>query len=164
MAATTETSNAALIRSAFDAINAHDLPALKQCWTAETVERFPMRTVVGADAIAEVFAGTFAAMPDLRIEIAQLVEDGENVFVRWHMSGTHTGEPWEGVAASGKRIELDGVDHFVVRDGRIVSNFVIFDQLQFARAVGLMPEDGTAADRAFKSAFALRQKVSRRGR
>ena len=148
---------------AFDVINTHDVTPLKERgWTAETVERFPMRTVRGADAIAEVFAGTFAAMPDLHIEIEQLVEDGENVFLRWRMTGTHTGAPWEGVAASGKRVEIDGVDHFTVRDGRIVSNFVIFDQLQFARAVGLMPDDGTAADRAVKRAFALRQKVRRR--
>ena len=156
------TSNAELIRWTFDVLNTHDVTPLKDVWTPETVERFPTRTEIGADAIAKAFEGTFAAMPDFRIEIVELVEQGDNVFARWHISGTHTGEPWEGIAASGKRVELDGIDHFVVRDGKIVSNFVVFDQLQFARAVGLMPEDGTGADRAFKRAFALRQKLARR--
>ena len=34
-----------------------------------------------------------------------------------------------------------------MRDGRTVSNFVVFDQLQFARQVGLVPEDGAARTR-----------------
>src|SRR5205809_153427 len=133
------TSNAELIRWAFDVLNTHDVTPLKQFWTDETWERFPMRTARGADDIGSVFEEAFAAMPDLRIEIVGLAEQGDDVFVRWHLGGTHTGAPWNGVAASGKRVELDGIDHFVVRDGRVVSNFVVFDQLQFARAVGLVP-------------------------
>ena len=35
----------------------------------------------------------------------------------------------------------------------LVSNFVVFDQMQFARQIGMLPPDGTAADRATKAAF-----------
>lgn len=157
-------TNAELIRWAFDVLNTRDVTPLKGFWNDETVERFPMRTARGADDIGSVFEGTFAAMPDFHIEIVELAEQGDNVFVRWHMTGTHTGEPWEGWAASGKRVELDGIDHFVVRDGRVISNFVVFDQVQFARAVGAMPEDGTPGDKAMKATFGLRQKLARRRR
>jgi predicted ester cyclase len=153
-------TNAELVRWAFDVLNTHDATPLKEFWTADTVERFPMRTARGANEIAAVFEGTFAALPDLRIEIVELVEQGENVFARWHLTGTHTGAPWEGIAPTGKRVELDGIDHFVVRDGRVISNFVVFDQLQFARAVGLLPENGTPADRALKGAFGLQAKLA----
>jgi steroid delta-isomerase-like uncharacterized protein len=155
-------SNAELIRWAFDVLNTRDVTPLKEFWTADTVERFPTRTARGADEIAAVFDEAFAAMPDFHIEIQALAEEGDHVFVRWHMTGTHTGEPWEGFAPSGKRIELDGIDNFVLRDGKVVSNFVVYDQVQFARQVGIMPEVGTAADRAMKGAFALRQKLARR--
>jgi steroid delta-isomerase-like uncharacterized protein len=154
------TSNAELIRWAFDVLNTHDVTSLKGFWTDETWERFPSRTATGADDIASVFEEAFAAIPDLTIQIEELAEQGDNVFVRWHMTGTHTGAPWEGVVPSGKRIELDGIDHFVVRDGRVVSNFIVFDQLQFARAVGLMPESGTLGDRVVKAAFALLTKLA----
>src|SRR3954464_1012281 len=99
------TSNAELIRWAFDVVNTHDVAPLKEVWTAETVERFPMRTAHGADDIASVFDEAFAAMPDLHPEIAEVAAEGDNVFVRWHMTGTHSGAPWNGVAASGKPIE-----------------------------------------------------------
>ena len=154
------TSNAELIRWAFDVINTHDVEPLKRFWTDETWERFPTRTVRGAEDIASVFEEAFAALPDLRFEIEELVEDGDTIFARWHMTGTHTGAPWEGVVPTGKRIELDGIDHFVVRDGRVVSNFIVFDQLQFGRAVGLMPEAGTLGDRVLKASFALRTRVA----
>ncbi len=45
------------------------------------------------------------------------------------------------------------MDHFVVRDGTVASNFVVFDQMQFARQIGMLPADGSAADRAMKAAF-----------
>src|SRR3954469_7739363 len=158
------TSNAELIRWAFDVLNTHEVTPLKEFWNAETVERFPTRTARGTDEIIAVFEDAFAAMPDFRIEIQALAEQGDHVFVRWHMTGTHTGAPWEGVVPSGKRIELDGIDNFTFRDGRLVSNFVVYDQVQFARQVGLMPEVGTPSARAMKGAFALRQKIASRRR
>jgi len=105
-------------------------------WSDETWERFPTRTARGADDIASMFDAAFAALPDFVVRIVELAEQGDNVFVRWKVTGTHTGASWEGVAPSGKRVELDGIDHFVVRDGRVVSNFIVFDQLQFAQPSG----------------------------
>jgi hypothetical protein len=34
-----------------------------------------------------------------------------------------------------------------------VSNFVVYDQMQFDQQVGLMPSEGSAADRTLKGAF-----------
>jgi hypothetical protein len=81
------------------------------------------------------------------------------VFVHWHMTGTHTGGAFNGIEATGRAVALDGIDHFVMRDGKVVSNFVVFDQMQFARQIGLMPPDGTRADRAVKSAFNARSRL-----
>jgi hypothetical protein len=47
-----------------------------------------------------------------------------------------------------------------MRDGKVVSNFVIVDQMQYARQIGLMPPDGAAADRALKAAFNARTKLA----
>ena len=83
------------------------------------------------------------------------------MFVHWHLTGTHTG-PLLGIEPTGKPLAVDGMDHFVVRDGKVVSNFVIFDQMQYARQIGMMPPDGSSADKALKSAFNLRTKVAER--
>ena len=156
----TDVTNAELIRWAFDQLNKHDVEPLKQFWTAQTVERFPDRTCHGADEIATYFEDMFRAVPDLEIEIKGLAAEGDDVFVQWHMTGTHAG-PLLGIGPTGKPLAIDGIDHFVLSaDGGVTSNFVVIDQLQYARQVGMMPPDGSAADRAFKSVFNLRTKVA----
>ncbi len=146
-------TNAELIRWAFDIINTHDVTPLKPYWTESTHERFPNATCVGAEEIGAYFEAAFAAVPDFHIEIVGLAEQGDDVFVQWRITGTHSAAAWQGIAPTGKSIVLDGIDHFVVREGKVKSNFVVFDQLQFARQIGMMPADGSTADRAMKAAF-----------
>jgi steroid delta-isomerase-like uncharacterized protein len=157
----TGATNAELVAWTFERINDKDLDALSQVWRADTVERFPSRTVNGTREIVAYFKEAFAALPDWRMEVVKIAADGDDVFAHWQLSGTHQGE-FEGIAATGKHVVLDGMDHFVIRDGAIVSNFVVFDQMQFARAIGLLPADGSRADRAMKGAFNARRRVQER--
>jgi steroid delta-isomerase-like uncharacterized protein len=154
-------TNAELVAWCFERLNARDLDALRQVWRADTVERFPSRTLHGTGEIAAYFKEAFAALPDWRMEVVKIAADGDDVFAHWQLSGTHEGE-FEGIAGTGKRVVLDGIDHFVVRDGAIASNFVVFDQMQFARAIGLLPPDGSRPDRAMKGAFNARRRLQER--
>lgn len=157
----TDVSNGELVRWAFDTLNEHDVTPLKQFWTDATVERFPDRTCHGAAEIAGYFEDVFAAMPDMHMEVTTITEQGDDVFVHWRLTGTHDG-PLMGIEPTHKRIEVDGMDHFVFRDGDVVSNFVVFDQMQYARQLGMLPEDGTGADKALKGAFNARTKLAAR--
>jgi steroid delta-isomerase-like uncharacterized protein len=155
----TGVSNAELIRWAFERLSAHDVDSLKQSvWDADTVERFPDRNVRGHEEVGAYFQEIMDGIDDFRIEIVALAEQGDEVFVQWRATGTHTGKVF-GFDATGKALEIDGMDHFTVRDGRVVSNFVVFDQMQFARGIGLLPPDGSAADKAVKSAFNAKTRV-----
>ena len=154
-------TNGELIRWSFERINEHDVAPLKEFWTEDTVEHFPDRTCRGADEIAAYFGDTFRGVPDLRMEVVALAEQGDDVFVQWHLTGTHEG-PLLGIEPTGKRLAIDGIDHFVLRDGSVVSNHVVVDQLDYARQLGMMPPDGSAADKAMKAAFNLRTKLASR--
>jgi steroid delta-isomerase-like uncharacterized protein len=159
--ATTISSNAELVRRTFDALNRGDISALREFWTDETDERFPDRTCHGAEELASYFKESLAAISDWHMELLAVVEQGEDVFVQWHLTGTHTGLI-QGIEPTGKTVAVDGMDHFVIRDGKIVSNFVVFDQMQYARQLGMMPPDGSAGDRAVKAAFNAKTKLSQR--
>jgi len=159
-AAPENATNAELVRWAFDVINSHDITPLRAHWTPETVERFPDRTCRGGDEIGAYFEGLFAAVPDVHMKILHLAAEGDAVFVRWHLTGTHTGTAWAGIDTTGRRIELDGIDHFTVRGGTVVSNFVVFDQMEVGRGLGLLPPDGSPADRALKAAFNAKTRVA----
>jgi steroid delta-isomerase-like uncharacterized protein len=134
-------------------VNAHDIEPLRQLWADDVVERFPTGTVRGADGMAAYFQTLFAALPDVQLRVVTIAETGEDVFVHWHMTGTHTGAPFEGIDPTGRALAVDGMDHFVIRDGKVVTNFIVFDQMQFARQIGLLPSEDSRADRATKAAF-----------
>jgi predicted ester cyclase len=152
-------SNGELVRWGFSKINEKDVEPLRDFWTLETHERFPDRTLTGSDEIVPYFEEIFAAISGFHIEIKALVEQGDDVFVRWQLTGRHTG-PFGGIAGTGREVAVDGVDHFVIRDGRVISNFVIFDRMQTAQQMGLMPPDDSRQDRAMKAAFNAKTKIA----
>ena len=47
-----------------------------------------------------------------------------------------------------------------VRDGKMASNFVVFDQMEVGRQLGLLPPDGSPPDRALKAAFNAKTKIA----
>jgi ketosteroid isomerase-like protein len=155
---------AELATKLFATIDAHDVPALRAFWKADSEERFPDGTRRGTDEIVAWFEDLFDASPDVRLRVVSIAEQGERVFVRWQATGTHTGGPFQGIAATGRRFVVDGIDDIVVRDGVVASNFVVFDQMQFARAVGVLPPDGSTPDRAMRAAFNAKTKLVERVR
>jgi steroid delta-isomerase-like uncharacterized protein len=149
----TGVSNGELVRWAFSIMNERDVEPLRQLWSDDVVERFPTGTIHGPDAMAEYFRALFAALPDFHMRVVTIAETGEDVFVHWHLTGTQTGAPFEGIDPTGRRVAIDGMDHFVIRDGKVMTNFAVYDQMQFARQIGLLPPQDSRADRATKAAF-----------
>jgi predicted ester cyclase len=159
MPPTADATNAELLTWTLGRLNDRDLAALRDIWADDVVERFPDRTCRGADELTRYFQDAFAAMPDWHMEQLAIAESGDDVLVRWRLTGTHDG-PLMGIEPTGKPVVIDGIDHAVVRDGRLVSNFVVFDQMQYARQIGMLPPDGSATDRALKALFNARTRLA----
>jgi len=78
-----------------------------------------------------------ASFSDMRMDLVQLVADGDTVVGRFTCSATHTAE-WRGHAASGRRFEnVDEVYFFGFEDGRIAEAWGIEDTLDRTRQLGL---------------------------
>ena len=127
-----------LLRWVFDRLNEHDIASLRRFWTPQTVECFPDATCRGADEVARYFEDKFAAIEGFHLEVVAIAVEGSDAMVHWRM---------------------DGIDHFVLEGATVVSNTVVFDQMAFARQVGLLPADRTAADRALKAVFNARTRL-----
>jgi hypothetical protein len=70
------------------------------------------------------------------------------------MNGTFTGGPlFNGVQATGGRLQLRGCDVIDVRDGKIVRNTAYQDGIELARALGMMPPQDSPAEKAMIAAF-----------
>jgi predicted ester cyclase len=155
------TSNSDLLRETQDQLNRQDMTMMRALCTEETTCRFPDRTCTGVHEITAYFEESFAAVPDRHLEIIAIAESGADVMMRFRLTGTQTG-PFGDLPATGRPLSIDGFEHLVMREGKILSTFVVTDQLQFARQIGMIAPDGSAADRAMKLAFRARTEVSRR--
>ena len=82
--------------------------------------------------------------------------------VRWRMTGTFCGGPFQGIEPTGARIELEGIDMLTIEDGLIQRNDAYYDGTQFARAVGLLPPQDSAAERGMTARFNVRTRISAR--
>ncbi len=85
----------------------------------------------GSAAMAEAF-------PDLRTAEADSVKEGDMVAFRWLLSGTQEGE-FMGVAPTGRRVEVMGMDIVRLADGEIVEHWGEFDAVGLLRRMGIVP-------------------------
>jgi steroid delta-isomerase-like uncharacterized protein len=147
-------------RAYFEALGRRDVQALGECWSEDGVNDIvPVGVLRGRAEIQEFFRGLFAAVPDMETTILRVVADQRLAALEWRMSGTFTGEPFQGIDPTGKPVSMRGLDLLEVEDGRIVANTAYYDGAEFARQVGLMPPQDSGAERALKSAFNTVTKV-----
>ncbi len=78
---------------------------------------------IGPEGLREFIGGLIEAIPDLKVEIVSTTTEDERCALHWRFSGTFAGPgSFNGLAPTGHRIELEGVDVLTVRDGLIHSN------------------------------------------
>lgn len=163
-AATDAGDAGAVGRAYFAAVAERDAEAMAALWAPDGIDELHgLVALHGPDEVREWFANTFRAVPDLRMEVLDLVADGEKVAVRWQMTGTFTGEArFEGLLANGAAIEITGCDVLTVREGRIVRNDAYLNGAQMARQLGALPPQGSLPEKAMTGALNLRTKLARR--
>jgi steroid delta-isomerase-like uncharacterized protein len=105
----------------------------------------------GIPAVQEFMRTSFQIFPDLRFsepDPPHLTADGELISWAWTMEGTFRGpiDP-PGFAPTGKRMKIDGVDLWHMRDGRIADYRAFYDMNELVRQLGILPEPGSRAER-----------------
>ena len=115
--------NKALVRSVYDAINAKDPDALDGLMAADmnSNTRFP-HADGGLQGFKESFKAALASFPDYAITIDDQIAEGDKVVTRYTASGTQEGD-FMGVAPTGERVELVGIDIDRIEDGKIVEHW-----------------------------------------
>jgi steroid delta-isomerase-like uncharacterized protein len=149
--------SAALARTLMAAIGRHDLDAIRALDAPDVVDDFVAIGVFsGVDNVVAFFAELFAAVPDFRIEILNVTAEGDTAVVQWHATGTFSGGPFQGIHATGRSVDLRGCDVMRFDGGLLKHNTIYYDGLAFARQIGLLPTEGSTADRALQAVFNAR--------
>ena len=76
----------------------------------------------GPDDFRKMRSMFLAALPDVRIEVEDVISDGERAAVRWRAVGTHAGDGF-GFPATKQHVHVRGTTWMTVRNGRIVEGW-----------------------------------------
>lgn len=120
----------------------------------------------GIPAVQEFMRVSFRTFPDLHFgepEHRHLTVTDDLVAWAWTMEGTMRGpvDP-PGFAPTGRRMHVEGVDLWRMRDGRIADYRAFYDVNDLARQLGIMPPAGSRAERASVALQRLQARVQRR--
>jgi predicted ester cyclase len=99
---------------------------------------------VGREGLRLVLEDIYATFPDWRMEIVEMIADGDSVVVRCTVSGTHRGVASRpvnggmlvGVAPTQKRFEVQHIHWYKLSNEKIVASR---DDLGMMRQLGLLP-------------------------
>lgn len=81
--------------------------------------------------------GFRAAVPDLKVDVTDMVAAGDRVVVRLHFTGHFTGQFGQ-TKGQGQSIDFQAFDLYRVADGRIADNWHLEDNLALLRQMGVI--------------------------
>jgi hydroxyacylglutathione hydrolase len=154
---------AAVAKTYFAAIAARDVEAMVACWAPggrEFIRGQVDTTAPGG--VRDYFTALFAAVPDFDLRVVSTTTNKDRAAVRWTATGTFAGADFKGIAATGSRIRLEGLDELTIKDGLIAENNAFSDAMTFARQIGMLPREGSKADLRVTAAFNVRTRAARR--
>jgi steroid delta-isomerase-like uncharacterized protein len=97
----------------------------------------------GQEAVLGMLRSYAEAIPDIRHNIVNVVENGDEVATELRVGGTHTGTlqtPAGPLPPTGRTIDLPSVDMITVRDGKVQSWRAYYDNLAFMTQLGAIPQ------------------------
>ncbi len=81
-----------------------------------------------------------AAFPDLSVTIEALIAEADTVISCTTTRGTHTGEPYLGIAPTGLPVEFTGFSIDRIANGRIIESKGLWDRLGAFQQLDLLPD------------------------
>ena len=99
----------------------------------------PVPGIPGTKAgFKQIVLATRAAFPDVRVDVKDVVAEGDFAVFRDEVRATSRGE-FMGVPPNGKQISWTEIHFLRISGGRIVEHWANFDQVGILRQLGVIP-------------------------
>jgi steroid delta-isomerase-like uncharacterized protein len=157
------TEPGSIARAYFEAVAAHDVDAMMDFWEpGGKGDIHGLVVLIAPHSYRAWFANLFAAMPDFRFQVLDVVAEGELAAVHWHATGTFDGNTrFEGMDPTGATVDITGCDLLTIRDGKIHRNDAYMNGAQMAQQLGALPPAGSLPERAMLAALNLKTRLAR---
>jgi steroid delta-isomerase-like uncharacterized protein len=104
----------------------------------------PLSPIRGREGVRKSLEMLFAAFPDLRFEIEQILASGDFVVVRYNVTGTHKGN-FAGIAATNKPVNFHSCSVVELRNGKAVRIRAYADNATLYQQLGVLSLPKAAA-------------------
>jgi steroid delta-isomerase-like uncharacterized protein len=125
--------NKDIVRSFFEIYNTHDYGIASACLASDYVDHSLPQVRSRNDAIA-ILKTTHQSFPDIRVEIEDLISEGDQVVFRGRFTATHLGE-FMGRPATGNRIAFEAIEIFKIKGGEITESWGYWPSADILRQI-----------------------------
>ncbi len=136
-----EENKALILRGFEEGMNGGDLAVFDAVISAGYVNHD--MPAPGPEGFKQTIGMFRAAFPDLRVEVADVIGEGDEVAIRFTMHATHAGD-FMGIPPTNKKVTLGGITIVRLRDGKIVERWQNADLMGLMQQLGAIPEGAEA--------------------
>jgi len=132
--------HAATARRLYDLINARDIEGFAKNMADDFVEHEETPGLAPTkDGVKAFFRMQLAAFPNLRMDVEDVVANGDKVVARVRFTGTNQGE-FMGMPATGESVDVQLIDMFRFGDeGLVREHWGVLDALAMMQQLGVVP-------------------------
>ena len=127
--------NKAVVRRFLEELWNRNNFAVAEEFLAHDYDGHSSTVIKGMDGAVAFIPRLREAFPDFRFQVRDQLAEGDKVATRWNLSGTHLG-PFQGVAPSGRRVEMTGITIFRLADGKLIDGWTSEDVWGFLKQIG----------------------------
>lgn len=137
--------NKRIARRCLEAITEKDFSVIEQLYDPAYLRHDPDSPQVRSrEEYRRYLMGLCAVFLDLHFTVDDVFAEDDKVVCRFSIRGTHA-QPWRGLPATGKHVELTGINISRFAENRIIEDWFNTDIFSLALQLGLIPAPAPAS-------------------
>lgn len=145
--------NKAIVLKFYEFFDRQDIAQGRELMSADIIARgLDAKPQIGIDAVMQYGTMMFAAFPDGRHVLEEVIAEGDKVVTRGTFSGTHQGELM-GIPPTDKRVSFSVIHIDRVVDGKIVEHWGQGNILDLMQQIGISSIPGPRLIRSILNRF-----------
>ncbi len=129
--------NKQLVLNFYNAVSRHDFDALDRYLAVDFVDHDSGPEGLNREEVKANFRGVQQGVPDMHIQVQELLLDGDLASAMVMLTGTQTG-PLMNIPATGRPFKMKGVDLFRIKNSQIVERWGVLDMMGALAQLGVM--------------------------
>jgi len=121
-----------------EAYNQKNIDVLDEIVDEDIISHSPQE-MQGLQVIKEYVSGNRKTFPDVKFFIEDQIAEGDRVVTRITFKATHKGE-FRGIAPTGKKVTVTGINIMKIIDGKIVESWAEWDALGLMQQLGAISQ------------------------